>query len=196
MSDYVYVPVPVGYCGCGCGENTNIRKGRPNRFIRGHNTPRNNPLLAFWSRVDVPQDHRECWEWQGGRTSAGYGQFKAGGETYYAHRYSCELHHGPIPQGMQALHSCDNPTCVNPGHLRIGSQLENMRDKMDRGRHWTGERPKGEGHHAAKMTKDKVLAVRAAIRSGATRRELADRYDVSLSCIDGITSRRTWRHVA
>lgn len=99
-----------------------------------------------------------CWNWLGGLfKETGYGKFNAGkGEngktiTAYAHRVSYELHTGPIPEGMQVLHRCDNPRCVRPDHLFLGTQLDNMRDMIAKGRHdnggWQSAARERQSHH-------------------------------------------------
>ncbi len=77
----------------------------------------------FWSRVK-PGDG--CWQWTGPERGKGYGGLYHGGESYYAHRFSWELHNGPIPEGLQIDHLCRNRICVNPGHLRVVTQRENL----------------------------------------------------------------------
>lgn len=89
-------------------------------------------VAAFWKHV-TPGADNECWEWSGTRHSDGYGL--VGG--CYAHRISEQIHHGPIGAGLHVLHSCDNPPCVNPAHLRTGTHSDNVRDAVERGRHWS-----------------------------------------------------------
>jgi hypothetical protein len=98
------------------------------------------PEQRFWPRV---RKSTGCWEWTGGRyKSGGYGQFKASVGQVRAHRFSWELHNGPIPDGMWVLHRCDNPPCVRPEHLYLGTVRENVRDMIERGR--------GAGHFPRK----------------------------------------------
>ncbi len=108
--------------------------------------PREGAATRFWMRVDKGSDGG-CWLWTAGLSSTGYGSFKDdGGRSVSAHRFSYELHRGPIAEGMHVLHSCDTPACVNPSHLSLGTRKDNMRDMLDKGRGRPGGRqfsPKG-----------------------------------------------------
>ena len=86
----------------------------------------------FWSKVD--RDETGCWTWLGAKTALKYGQIELDGRSIYAHRVSWELANGPIPSGLQVLHRCDNPPCVRPDHLFLGTQRDNITDMANKGR--------------------------------------------------------------
>jgi hypothetical protein len=104
--------------------------------------PRWEPRFDFMvKRYDHPKG---CWEWQAAKSSFGHGRAKIGGKLYSPHRLAYEKHFGPIPTGKMVLHKCDNPSCVNPDHLFIGTARDNVRDMMSKGRaHWM-KHPKSE----------------------------------------------------
>ena len=92
----------------------------------------------FWSRVDR-KEYSKCWPWQGPRTgSQDYGIFCCAGSAIYAHRFAYMLNFGEIPKGQVIMHTCDMPHCVNPLHLKAGSQRDNIRDSVRKGR-WLTE---------------------------------------------------------
>lgn len=102
----------------------------------------------FWECVEVSDG---CWEWTGGKDSHGYGHLRADNwrKKVGAHRFSYELHFGPIGAGLEILHQCDNPGCVRPDHLKVGTHADNMREMVARGRGYRGyRRSLGEGVEA------------------------------------------------
>lgn len=103
----------------------------------------------FWSKVNIPADPTACWEWQGTKTRKGYGQLGTAGRAQYAHRVSWELHNGTIPNGLIVCHRCDNPPCVNPTHLFLGSYTDNLKDALAKHRHCPPPALIGERWHLA-----------------------------------------------
>lgn len=97
------------------------------------------PIVArFWARVKKTEGG--CWIWTGGKFRRGYGALWDGSKTWYAHRLSYELHKGPIPPGAVIMHACDTRSCVNPEHLVAGTQRDNIRDAVTKGRWMTDSR--------------------------------------------------------
>lgn len=143
----------------------------------------------FWSKVRKSDG---CWEWTGGKSRWGYGIFACGG-CKTAHRVAYAMAHGPIPDGMQVLHRCDNPACVRADHLFIGTNADNVADKVSKGRQWT---PVGEKHPRSKLTVDQVREIRAGRAAGVHGKDLAARYGVTHALIYAIANRRVWKHVA
>jgi hypothetical protein len=163
----------VGLCQCGCGEitplstrtNKRYRRGEPLRFAPGH--AKRVPISErFWPKVDKDADGG-CWVWTASRNEQGYGCCGFNGRTYTAHRLSYELARGPIPPGMHVLHRCDNPPCVNPEHLFVGDQSDNMRDMYGKGR---GANRQGELSGAAKLTESQVREIKQLIATATARR--------------------------
>ena len=147
----------------------------------------------FWAKVaKCSQD--ECWVWTACTCSRmGYGYLGIGGRgrgNIMAHRLSYMLHVGEIADGQCVCHRCDNPLCVNPSHLFLGTRVENQGDMKQKGRSPAGER---QGSH--KLTEASVKKIREVYGSGPTHQDLADAYGVSRSNIGCIVTRQTWRHV-
>lgn len=141
-----------------------------------------NTLIRFWTKVEAPNDF-QCWEWQGRRNQKGYGRFDDG---IPAHRWAYECFHGPIPDGKMILHSCDNPSCVNPKHLRPGTHMENMQDAVDRNRFFRREKC-----HNAKVTAE----IADYIRRNPDKlklKELAAKFGIANSTASYIRSGKTW----
>jgi hypothetical protein len=112
--------------------------------------------VRFWAKV---QKGPGCWLWTAYRNRDGYGQFRVGGRMSKAHRVSWMLHFGPIPGGLDVLHRCDNPDCVNPSHLWLGTDADHTADKVAKGRQ---SRQKGEMHGQAKLCAAEVITIRRA----------------------------------
>lgn len=161
-------------------------------------------------RIDI-RGADECWEWTAGRVSGGYGAIDlprvvTGGRKIQAqaHRLTCLIFHGPPPSESHfALHSCDNPPCCNPKHLRWGTHDENMADAVERGRlkdnisHFN-ESPENRGtnHHMAKLTDDDVREIRRRLEAGESIRSIADEFGVWENAVRRIKNGEGWAHVA
>jgi hypothetical protein len=146
----------------------------------------------FWAKVDR-RSANVCWEWTAATNEHGYGvmrpQGRRSGPTVKAHRVSLMLA-GVDIDGLVIRHSCDNPPCVNPAHLSVGTKADNSTDMVSRDRHARGSRS-----GTSKLTEHQVVEVRARAAAGELHRVLAVDYRVSRVTITNIVARRTWRHV-
>lgn len=142
----------------------------------------------FWSQVDkngpTPEHRPElgsCWSWTGGKIRDGYGEYRIKKKAYGTHRLSWMLHYGIIPDGLLVCHSCDNPACVNPAHLWLGTVGDNARDRQAKGR---GSLRSGEENPSAKLTDEQVAEIRQLYATGEySQRALALRFGVSQAAI-------------
>ncbi len=171
--------VPYGYCQCGCGQKTSIAarnsnsprqpliKGSPCRFVRGH---QNRNKLSY--TVDPVTG---CWLWDGHCNTNGYGQFRLGGpKQHLAHRWYYEQLRGPIPDGIELHHTCENHRCVNPDHLEPMTRRPHRLTRSD-----------------VKLTADDVAEIRR-LRGQVTQVALAERFHVSSRHISNIHSGTKW----
>jgi len=148
-----------------------------------------NPLARFNTKHHPAGD---CWQWTDSLTAKGYGRFSYNGKAERAHRVSWLLHRGPIPDGMLVCHRCDNPGCVNPDHLFLGSAAESTADMDAKGRRVTVPHP-GEQHGYAKLSEQDVRAIRA---SNERQRDIAKRFGITQANVSLIRRRKSWAHVA
>ena len=152
-------------------------------------------IKRFWSHVDKSGD---CWMWTGSKGSANtqsplaYGQFGVSHngrlKSYRAHRLSWMLHNGDIPDGKIVMHDCDVPLCVKPDHLRLGTHLDNVRDRDRKGRC-----QQGETHYDSRLTPDQVLAIFDDKKTSNS--ELGRRYGVHNTNIMKIRQGRNWKRL-
>ena len=192
--------VPDGFCHCGCGGRTPIAtytslkrgivKGQPVNYINGHGRKnRHQPVEArFWSFVNKTDG---CWLWTGATRGTGYGAIKVASKDTNASRVAWLLTRGPIFDGLHVLHRCDNPLCVRPDHLFLGTPLDNMRDASAKGR-----LARGEANPRSKLTGPQVARLKAKLNAGEPRPHLAVEFGVSVETIHAIATGRSWRHVS
>lgn len=133
----------------------------------------------------------DCVEWPKYKKPSGYGQIMLGPKgqrrCVRAHRWVWEQIHGPIPAGLCVLHRCDNRACVNPQHLFLGTQLDNIADKVAKDRQQKGERVPN-----ARLREQDVRTIRSSV---ASQRELAKHFGVDQSTISDVVRRKHWRHI-
>ena len=141
-----------------------------------------------------PKGENECWQWEKTNNNHGYGTLTINGRTRYAHRLAYELSYGPIPAGLDVMHDCDNPACINPNHLRVGTRSQNMADCHARGRsRIPAPSLRGEANGAAKLTASAVDEIRRLLAEGMTQRSVGERFGVSQSTISKIKMRKAWK---
>lgn len=172
----------------------------------------------FWIKVDkngpVPEHRKElgcCWIWKARRDKDGYGSFHVsenGTQKHIrAHRFSYIANVGDIPPNLHCLHKCDNPACVRPDHLWLGTTQDNTADKMKKDRHRaaTGDSngsrthperlPRGEGRWNAKLSAEKVIAIRGLFSGGEKINSIASKFSVGRHAILKVVNGKTWTHI-
>lgn len=178
-----------------CERPFHVPRSKPKQIFCSRSCYTNRPPLAlesrFWVYV-VRKSQNDCWLWTGAKMSRGYGVIGTRRTTTLAHRLSWELHNGPIPKGSGyhgtcVLHRCDNPPCVNPEHLFLGTNAENTADKMAKGRH-----PRGTSSHMAKLTEEQVIHIR---QSKDPHRTIAAKFGISRPNVSVIKHKKSWAHI-
>ena len=145
----------------------------------------------FWEKVAITANPDKCWEWKAAKGYRGYGRFQLRQKVLkFAHRVAWELVNGTEPPPL-LRHTCDNPPCVNPHHLLPGTQIENVRDRDERGRG-----AKGEHQHLSKVTEADVVRIRQMASAGLKLKEIAGTVPIKQPSISKIIRRQTWKHVA
>lgn len=140
----------------------------------------------------IPEPNSGCWLWIAGGRYKGYGSFRVGEKKQSAHRVSYRLFCGEVEGDLHVLHKCDVKCCVNPNHLFLGTNLDNMRDKVKKGRHVSSF---GINNKSSKLDPEKVRIVRELNKNGMSERKIAKQLDVSKGSIHKILLGITWRHV-
>jgi hypothetical protein len=159
----------------------------PTKFSRGTLEERfNRRMLGVDKSID------KCWDWAGAKDSRGYGKIGFENKTLLTHRVSYTIYNGEIPIGLSILHSCDNPSCVNPAHLRAGTCSENIQEAFDKGRK-VQPIMFGEKNPKSKLTIEQVRFIKDNPQLG--HKAIADMFGLSPNCIRGVRIGRTWKDV-
>lgn len=146
----------------------------------------------FLRYVKIPENPGNCWIWLGYKDSKGYGQFIFNGKNMLAHRVSYILHVREFDPTLCCLHSCDNPGCVNPDHLFLGTLRDNTKDMIQKGRHGDS---KGEKNGRSKLTEKDVIEIKTLLLQGTLVKEVAKIYQVIPNTISRIKQGHLWNHI-
>jgi len=150
----------------------------------------------FWSRVDRSGGPEACWLWMGCLHWRGYGEVRIRGKLFRAHRAAWIKTNGDIPDGLHVLHRCDNRRCVNPGHLFLGTNADNVADMVAKRRHWAHTRPevavRGERHGCAKLNAQQAKAIRDLCSIPESEAAVARLYAVSKTTTNKIARGLRW----
>ncbi len=154
----------------------------------------------FFEKVDQNQIGTGCWFWIGARkTPKGYGAFWYDNKNRSAHQFAWEHKNGRIPDGLQVLHKCDNTMCVNPNHLFLGTNADNVADKVAKGRQSKGDHRKtihrGSSHGNAKLDESDVLEIRRYYTAGFKGIYIAKQFNITGAAVSAIVKRKLWKHV-
>jgi len=149
--------------------------------------------MKLWDKVDKTPS---CWVWTAYRNAGGYGLVGRGGKSYLAHRMAYEELVGPIPAGLCVLHRCDNPACIRPDHLFLGSRGDNNRDRDRKGRNrmqvagrWT---TRGSDNLRSVLDEEKIRLIRASTKSV---KEIAEEFGIGKTTVFDVRNRNTWKHI-
>lgn len=148
-------------------------------------------FAGFWERVDKSGN---CWEWTGAKSDGGYGIVGVCGHAIRAHRLAWIITFGEIADGQYVLHTCDNRSCVCPAHLFLGTHLDNVQDMVSKERNYVIPTT-GIANGRAKLTEDNVLRIRELVTNGASRKEVANEFGVSVTTIRYIHVGLRWKHI-
>jgi len=191
---------PHWNCACDCGNVTCVSQSD----LRNNHTKScgcydldrkktHKPISErFWPKVNIPEDKTKCWEWNAGLDSMGYGAMSMPGKKYFerSHRISWTLKNGDIPKELCVLHRCDNPKCVNPDHLFLGTNSDNVSDKVKKKRHAFGAR-----QGIAKQTEASAKNIIALYHAGMDRHILSRIFGTRPANIRNIVSGERWSHL-
>lgn len=158
--------------------------------------------MSEWNKISfierylgnfIVGEKSKCWNWTGSKSGGRYGTIQTGGIQLAAHRVAWQMENGKIPRGKYICHHCDNPACVNPNHLFLGTPKENSRDRETKQR---SNRPYGEQHANSKLNAKRVLKIRKILASNEkSAAETARLFGVNESTICKIKNRKSWKRL-
>lgn len=175
------------FCGMSCARSY-YAKRRHRAKVSG--PPTDIEVERFWAKVDRSGGESACWIWTRLRTSDGYGMLSFRDRNVRAHRFSMMLAGAEVSKDTHVCHRCDNPPCVNPAHLFVGTNADNKADMVHKER-----QARGEKNAAAKLTDADVVAIRAAHAARVRIRDIERQFRIGKTQIDKIVRRKAWRHV-
>lgn len=146
-------------------------------------------VQRFYEKIKVNSE-TGCWEWTAYKSVDGYGRMPVNRKSKEAHRVSWQLHFGEIPDGQSVCHKCDNPKCVNPSHLFLGSHADNMIDKINKRR-----QSRGQSCAQSKLNNKLVETIRFCYKKGFTQTEIASYLNMSQGTISRVVRGEAWTHV-
>lgn len=147
---------------------------------------RGSPEERFWSKVNKTDT---CWLWVGAKDNNGYGAIRVNSKNINAHRFSYQILKGRIGNGLFVCHSCDNPSCVNPEHLFLGTNYDNVQDMVKKMRNTLGEK-----NGMSFLSAEDVTKIRT-IKDKYSRRELASMFSIGESTLSQIINYKRWKHI-
>jgi len=155
----------------------------------------------FWANVEI-KGQADCWEWKLSKTRKGYGQYRFNGVMMQTHRIAWALTNGDIPQGKLVCHKCDNPGCVNPLHLFLGTHFDNMADMVSKGRQIKGDihparmfkgKVVGSKNGRSKITEDDADQIRQLYSMGGIKqKELGEKFGINQRTVSTIVTGKNW----
>jgi hypothetical protein len=180
-----------------------LKYGDP--FIKKHATKKVIPLEKRFEKNTIPVPESGCIIWLKSWNREGYGIIGIEHKSCLAHRIAWEIYRGEIPEGMDVLHKCDTPPCVNPNHLFLGTQIDNIKDMVKKGR---ARALQGEENPLSKLKKEDILFIRQKVFIGKIRgpdgkfrksynchKQIADIYNITSANVRSIINRKTWKHI-
>lgn len=152
--------------------------------------PSQKDIERFFAKVDR-KGKNECWLWKASKDSDGYGTFRLGLVVVLAHRFSYTISFGKIDKGLHVCHTCDTPACVNPRHLFLGTNHDNMQDMVRKGRSTFG-RFRGSENGNSKLKNETVLEIKKMLREGKSLMNIARQFGISKRTVMDIKQNKTW----